>query len=122
MDGKLVMMSSVGEGVDQARVLRAQAAKGGLRFEAYLSPDLAGWLLDFIERGVFADPSEALFVILGEYREIEPHPDLREELLRRTIQTAIDDPRPSLSGDEVEKHFRELAAAPQPEPAIWRET
>ena len=110
------------ERIAQARALTEQAGTGGLRFEAYLPPDLAEWLLDLIERGVFADPSEAVFVILGEHRELEPHADLRQELLRRTVQAAIDDPRPPLSGEAVEKHFRELSAAPLPEPAVWRKT
>jgi antitoxin ParD1/3/4 len=108
--------------IAQARALREQAGQGGLRFEAYLPPDLAEWLLDLIERGVFADPSEAVFVILGEHRELEPHADLRHELLRRSCQAAIDDPRPSLSGDEVEKHLRELVETPLPEAAVWRKT
>jgi Arc/MetJ-type ribon-helix-helix transcriptional regulator len=108
--------------IAQARALREQAGKGGLRFEAYLPPDLAEWLLELIERGVFADPSEAVFVMLGEHRDLEPHDDLRHELLQRTVQAATDDPRRSLSGDEVEKHFRELSAAPLPEAAIWRKT
>src|SRR6266851_4902083 len=108
--------------IAQARALRAQAGKGGLRFEAYLPPDLAEWLLDLIERGVFADPSAAVFVMVGEHRDLEPHDDLRHELLQRTVQSAIDDPRRSLSGDEVEEHFRVLSAAPLPEAAIWRKT
>jgi antitoxin ParD1/3/4 len=106
--------------VAQAWALREQAAKGGLRFDAYLPPDLAMWLLDQIEHGVFADPSEAVFVILGEHRELEPHADLRQEMLRRSIQAAVDDPRPSLSAEGVEQHLHELAEAPRSEPAIWR--
>jgi antitoxin ParD1/3/4 len=106
--------------IAQARTLKPRALAGGLRFEAYLPPSLAGWLLDLIARGEFADPSEAVFVILGEHRDLEPHADLREELLRRTVQAAIDDPRPSLSADEVEQQFRELSAAPAPEAALWR--
>jgi antitoxin ParD1/3/4 len=106
--------------IAQARALREQAGKGGLRFEAYLPPDLAEWMLGLIERGVFADPSEAAFVILGEHRDLEPHADLRRELLGRSLQAAIDDPRPSLSGDEVEKHIRELLDTPLPEAAVWR--
>jgi len=106
--------------IAQARALREQAGKGGLRFEAYLPPDLAEWLLDLIERGVFADPSAAVFVMLGEHRDLEPHVDLRHELLQRTVQAAIDDPRPSLSGNEVETQLRELGDTPLPEAAIWR--
>jgi antitoxin ParD1/3/4 len=106
--------------IAQARALKEQAGKGGLRFEAYLPPELADWLLDQIERGIFADPSEAVFVILGEHRELEPHADLREELLRRTVQAAMDDPRPALSDDEVEKRLHELADTPLAEAAVWR--
>jgi antitoxin ParD1/3/4 len=76
--------------------------------------------LDLIERGVFADPSEAVFVVLGEHRDLEPHADLRRELLSRLSQAAMDDPRPLLSGDEVEKRLRELVDTPLPEAAVWR--
>ena len=69
----------------QARALREQARKGGLRFDAYLPPSLAEWLLELIERGIFADPSEAVFVILGEHRDLEPHADLRREALKRRV-------------------------------------
>src|SRR3546814_2528070 len=51
---------------DQAKALREQARAGGLRFEAYLTGDQADWLLERIERGVFADPSEAVFAIRSE--------------------------------------------------------
>jgi len=37
-----------------------------LRFEAYLPPQLAEWLLERIEKGVFLDPREAVFVLLDE--------------------------------------------------------
>jgi antitoxin ParD1/3/4 len=77
--------------IAQARSLREQASKGGLRFEVFLPSGLAEWVLDLVERGVFTDPSEAVFVMLGEHRDLEPHADLREELLRRTLQAAMDD-------------------------------
>ena len=105
--------------VEQAKQLRDQAAKGGLRFEAYLPPSLALWLLDRIERGKYLDPSEAVFVILGEHEELEPHADLRQELFKRSIQAAADDPRPGISGEEMIKRLHELSAEPQPEPATW---
>jgi len=56
----------------QARTLREQARKGGLRFEAYLPSSLAEWVLDLVEKGVFTDPGEAVFVILGEHKDLEP--------------------------------------------------
>lgn len=79
--------------VEQAGRLRDKAAAGGLKFEAYLPPDLAVWLLDRIEQGKFIDPSEATFVLLGEARDLE--------LLKRSIQAAIDDPRPPNTAEEV---------------------
>ncbi len=104
---------------ERARALHAQAEADGLRFEAYLPSDLATWILDKIARGVFADPSEAVFVILGEQQELEPHADLRQEVLRRSLQAAMDDPRPGVPAEEVMRTLREKLAAPQSEPAVW---
>src|SRR3546814_1143486 len=70
---------------DQAKALREQARAGGLRFEAYLTGDQADWLLERIERGMFADPSEAVFAIVKNFIDMEPHHDLRDELLRRIL-------------------------------------
>lgn len=105
--------------IAQAKALRKQAADGGLRFEAYLPPQLADWLLERIEKGVFLDPSEATFVLLGEHAELEPHTDLRHELLRRRLEAAINDPRPGIPADHVLAELRQRFAAPRPEPAAW---
>ena len=103
--------------IAQAKALKEKARKGGLRFEAYVPPGLAEWLLGLIERRVFVDPSEAVFVMLGEHKDLEPHADLRRELLKRTLQAAMDDPRPSVPHEEVMERLRKLATAPRPEPA-----
>jgi antitoxin ParD1/3/4 len=104
--------------IAQAKALRVQAEKGGLRFSAYLPPGLADWLLGLIEKGTFHDPSEAVFVILGEHRDLDPHTDLRREILARSLHAAIDDPRPSIPAEEAFKELRELRALPL-EPAVW---
>jgi antitoxin ParD1/3/4 len=106
------------KGAAQAKALRTQAEKGGLRFSAYLPPGLADWLLGLVEKGIFHDPSEAVFVILGEHRDLEPHADLRRELLSRTLQAAMDDPRPGIPAEEVFKKLKETR--PLPEPAVWK--
>jgi antitoxin ParD1/3/4 len=103
--------------IAQAKALRAQAEKGGLRFSAYLPPELASWLLGLVENGIFLDPSEAVFVILGEHQDLEPHTDLRRKLLKRTLQAAMDDPRPGVPAEEVLKKLKERR--PLPEPAVW---
>jgi Arc/MetJ-type ribon-helix-helix transcriptional regulator len=74
---------------DQAKVLREQARAGGLRFEAYLPGDMADWLLAQVEQGHFVDPSEAVFAIVKNFIEMEPHRDLRDELLRRILDASI---------------------------------
>ena len=104
----------------QAQALRKQAQEGGLRFEVYVPPQLADWLLGLIERGVFISPAEAAFVILEEHRELEPHADLRHELLKRMIQSSSDDPRPGIPAEEFFEKMRQKFAAPLPEPAVWR--
>lgn len=103
----------------QAKRLRDHAAKGGLRFEAYLPSGLALWLLDRIESGKYLDPSEAVFVILGEHEELEPHADLRQELFKRRIQATADDPRPGISAEEMWEKLREVTKEPRQEPATW---
>jgi antitoxin ParD1/3/4 len=105
--------------VAQAKALRNQAAEGGLCFEAYLPPHLAEWLLERIEKGVFLNPSEAIFVLLGEQEELELHIDLRRELLRRSLDAAMNDPRPSLPAKEVFDELRKKFSTLPPEPAVW---
>ena len=106
--------------IAQARALREQARKGGLRFEVYLPSNLAEWVLDLVEEGVFTDPGEAVFVILGEHKDLEPHADLREEILRRSLQAAMDDPHPGFTAEEVNERMRKLMSEPRAEPAVWR--
>ena len=104
---------------EQARTLREQARAGGLRFEAYLPGSMADWLLEQIEGGGFADPSEAVFAIVQNFIELESHRDLREELLRRMLQAAMDDPRPAIPHEAVCAEMKRWFAEPRPEPAHW---
>jgi antitoxin ParD1/3/4 len=93
------------------------SCRGRITFN--LPPQLAEWLLERIERGVFLDPREAVFVLLGEHVDLEPHIDLRQELLRRSLDAAINDSRPSIPAEQVLIELREKMAAPLPEPAVW---
>lgn len=110
---------------DQARALREQARAAGLLFEAYLTSDLADWLLAQIERGRFADPSEAVFLIVQNFIEMEPHRDLRDELLRRTLDASIERGLEDVQAgrvhdaDEVFDELLRKMAEPRPEAARW---
>jgi len=105
-----------------ARALREQARAGGLRFEAYLTGDQADWLLERIERGLFHDPSEAVFAIVQNFRELEPHRDLRDALLGRMLDAARADLEPGRPIDEVFDELRRDMAKPRPEPARWEKS
>ena len=105
---------------DQAKALREQARAGGLHFEAYLTGDMADWLLERVERGMFVDPSEAVFAIVRDFIDMEPHQDLRDELLRRTLAAALDDPRPALPFAQVYAEMKRRIAEPRSEAARWQ--
>jgi len=104
----------------QAAALRDQAREGGLRFEAYLPPALADWMLERIERGTFADPSEAVFAIVGNFRDLEPHHDLRDELLGRMLAASAAELESARPAEAVFAELREEMARPRPEPARWQ--
>ena len=105
--------------IAQAQALRARAVKGGLRFEVLLPPGLAEWVLDFVARGVFVDPSEAVFVMLAEQKDLEPHRDLRDEILKRSFQASLDETDSLRAMDEATEAGRERVLAGQSEPAVW---
>ena len=106
---------------DQARALREQARAGGLRFEAYLPGSMADWLLERVETGMFVDPSEAVFAIVQNFIEMEPHRDLRDELLRRELERSLEDVKAGRvhDADEVFDELRRELAEPRPEAARW---
>ena len=104
----------------QAKALREQARAGGLRFEAYLTGDQADWLLERIERGRFVDPGEAVFAIVGHFRDLEPHQDSRDELLRRMLDASAAELESARSGDTVFAELREKMVEPRPDPARWQ--
>lgn len=109
----------------QAKALRAQARAGGLRFEAYLPGDMADWLLERVEQGHFVDPSEAVFAIVKNFIDMEPHRDLRDELLRRILDESVarglEDVKAGRvrPAEEVFDELRRKMAEPRPEPARW---
>lgn len=86
---------------EQATKLKLAAEKAGLEFDGYLAPRDALWALEAIERGVFLSPSEIVAVAVQQFIEMSGHPDLQRELLRRTLQEAMDDPRPSIPAEEA---------------------
>jgi hypothetical protein len=101
--------------------VRRQAAEGGLRFEAYLPPRLAEWVIGLVEQEVFHSPSEAAFVAMQSFRELEDHPDIKQELLNRIIQKRVDSVEESegIPAEEVMARLRKEMEGPRTEPAVW---
>jgi antitoxin ParD1/3/4 len=104
----------------EAARLMPQAAAGGLRFEVFLPPQLATWVLESIARKDVLTPDEAVLVMLNEMQDLMKYPELRKELLRQSIMDAMDDPAPSIPAEEVFAQLKARAEAPRPEPAVWR--
>jgi antitoxin ParD1/3/4 len=101
--------------------IRRQAAKGGLRFEAYLPPSLAEWVISLVEQDIFQSPSEAVFVAMQSFRELDEHPDLKQELLNRAIQQGIDaaEQGGAMPAGDVMERLRKAVQGPRAEPAVW---
>lgn len=106
---------------EQAKILREQVLEGGLRFQAYLPPSVAIWIIDLVADGIFEDPSEAVFVMMTEQQELEPHKDLREELFKRRIQASIDsiEEGEGIPHEEFMTMLEERLKNPIPKPATW---
>jgi antitoxin ParD1/3/4 len=101
--------------------VRRQAAEGGLRFEAYLPPGLAEWVISLVEQEIFHSPAEAVFVAMQSFRELDDHPDVKQELLNRVLQTRIESAEEGggIPAEEVMAHLRTEMEGPRAEPAVW---
>ena len=108
--------------IAQAKALKAQAAEGGLRFEAFLVSSQATWILELVESGDFIDPAEAVFVLMQEAQELQKHPDVKLALLRKQLDEGIAqlDRGECVSGDEVMANLKErVKNHTQSSPAYW---
>jgi antitoxin ParD1/3/4 len=107
--------------IAQARLLKEGARTGGLKFEVYLTPDLAEWVLDMVEQGDFIDPSEAVFVLMGQAKEIELHQDLKQEVFRRCIAQRIEEAEKGhfYSAEEVWERLDKMIKETT-DPVIWQ--
>jgi len=101
--------------------VRRQAAEGGLTFEAYLPPALAEWVIGLVEHEVFHSPSEAVFIAMQSFQELDEHPDLQQELLNRAMQKGIDaaEEGGGNPAEEVMERPRKAMEEPRAEPAVW---
>ena len=99
-----------------------QVSSGGLRFEAYLPPSLATWVVGLVEQGVFHSPSEAVFVAMQTFEDLEHHPEVKEALLRGILTQASKEVEKGkgIPHEAVTAEFAALNRRPLPEPAVWK--
>lgn len=105
---------------DQAKALHEQARAHGMRFEAYLPPALAHWLLAHIERGRFADPSDGAYLAFASLRNLESHKDLHFEAMRRGLNGSAADQEADAADHEIFAGLDSRFAESCPEAALWK--
>jgi Arc/MetJ-type ribon-helix-helix transcriptional regulator len=102
-------------------VFKKQVAADGLRFEAYLPPSLASWVIELVEQGVIHSPSEAVFVAMQAFEDLDRHPEVKTELLRAVIAHASKEAKEGkyYTTEEVMAKIKQRKSQPQSEPAVW---
>lgn len=109
--------------IEQVRRLKPLVRENGLKFEAFLPSSLAIWILEMVENGDFHSPSEAVFVMMGLAKNLDPHQDLKEEILKREFDKRINnsDETKYYSLEEVKTRMEEVKEKlkNRSEPPIW---
>lgn len=70
---------------NQAKALRLPAGRDGLRFECFLPPELASWVLDKVEGLVFDDPAEAVRTIVSSHVQLCRLERVRQTMMERAL-------------------------------------
>ncbi len=109
--------------IEQARRLKPLVRENGLKFEVFLPTNLGTWVLDMIEEGRFLDPSEAVFVMMGLAKDLDPHQDLKDELLKRELDRRVASMEAGryFTIQEFKAHMEELKTKlkTRQEPTVW---
>jgi hypothetical protein len=78
-------------------------------------------MISLVEQDIFHSPSEAVFVAMQSFRELDEHPDVKRELLTRTLHNRVasaeEDGR--MPAEEVMARLRKVTEGPQAELAVW---
>ncbi len=103
--------------------IRAHIRARGLTFEVFLPEDLADWLWQKLEAGIYTNPREAAFLAFQDMRELDRHPAVRKQLLTAMVQESMDDPGPGITSEEFRAQhdatLREYASTEPPAPRTW---
>ena len=109
--------------IEQARRLKPLVKESGLKFEVFLPSSLGYWVLEMVENGDFHSPGEAVFVMMGLAKQLDPHQDLKEEILRRELDKRINDSQGTkyYSHEEVKARMEKVKEElkNRPDPPVW---
>ena len=76
-----------------------------------------------VENGDFHSPGEAVFVMMGLAKQLDPHQDLKEEILRRELDKRINDSQGTkyYSHEEVKARMEKVKEElkNRPDPPVW---
>lgn len=75
-----------------------------------MTPDMMRALRESVEAGEFASTSEAMRDAVRVWKRQRLEDAERLNAIRARVRRSVEDPRPSLSGDEVDAHFDALFA------------
>jgi hypothetical protein len=67
---------------DEWERIRAHIRDRGMTFEVFLPDSSAEWLRAKLAAGLFTDAAEAALVAFRDLRELDRHPQVREQLLK----------------------------------------
>jgi DNA-binding GntR family transcriptional regulator len=78
-------------------------------------------VISLVEQDVFHSPSKAMFVAVQSFRELDEHPDVRRELLKRAIQKGVDSAEQggAMPAEDAMERLRREMKGPRAEPAVW---
>lgn len=109
--------------IEQARRLKPLVREHGLKFEVFLPSSLASWVLEMVENGDFHSPGEAVFVMMRLAKDLDPHQDLKEEILRREFDKRMNDRKGMkyYTFEEVKARIEEVKKKRKnrSEPPVW---
>jgi antitoxin ParD1/3/4 len=80
------------------------------RLSITLPAEMARMIRAKVAAGQYATNSEVIREALRLWQEKEERHQARLAVVRTKIQESLDDPRPSLTEEEVDEHFREVFA------------
>lgn len=73
-----------------------------------LTPEMARLIREEVEKGRYASTSEAIRDALRLWQQKKEEHEARLASIRQRVEASLNDPRPSLTSEEVRQHLNDL--------------